>query len=235
MSKTTPHEKTELSSSPQELIASLDNSEYLKKIAKRYRKIEEPNKKYGNLLELQRAVSITRINRINAANRLLRTESFLQGVNIYYSCFSAILAILSLISEKRELAVWSTVVAIILAISIVYLNAQKYGNRSQELKTNYIALHVLLYDIEEAIAENDDGKNKDLSDRYCKLLQTSENHTDLDFLRQKKNYNHPMSRAETVKYYFLSASHLLLKGIAIAFPLVLCIRLGILNVFAGLL
>lgn len=231
----TPPEKSEWITDPQELIALLDNEEHLKKIAKRYRKLEEPHKKFGNLLELKRTVSITRINRINAANRLLRTESFLQGINIYYSCFSAILAILSLISDKKELAVWSTVVAIILAISIVYLNAQKYGNRSQELKTNYIALHKLLFDIEEAIADNAESQNTELAERYCELLQTSENHTDLDFLRQKKNYNQQMSRSEAVKYYFLSASHLLLKGVAITFPLLLFIRLCVLGVFTGLL
>ena len=39
------------------------------------------------LMYLDRVVKITRINRINAANRLLDTETFLQGINIYYSCF----------------------------------------------------------------------------------------------------------------------------------------------------
>ena len=44
-------------------------------------------KEYEALLHLKRSVKMTRINRINAATRLLQTEDFLQGVNIYYSCF----------------------------------------------------------------------------------------------------------------------------------------------------
>lgn len=209
--------------------------EFKKKIEKRQRKLEEPHKRYGNLIDLKYAVSMTRKNRISASDRLLRTESFLQGVNIYYSCFSAFLAVLSLVSERKELAIWSTVVAVILAISIVYLNAQKFGNRSQELKTNYIALHALLFEIDDAIAQNCEDKNKELTDKYCELLQTSENHTDLDFLRQKRNYGEKMSRAEMVKYYALVVSHLILKILAVISPLILLVRLMLLGVFSGLL
>lgn len=214
---------------------SSNDIEYRKKLEKRQRKLEEPHKQYGNILDLKHAVSTTRKNRINASSRLLRTESFLQGINIYYSCFSAFLAVLSLVSERKELAIWSTVVAVILAISIVYLNAQKFGNRSQELKTNYIALHALLFEIEDAIAKNCEDRNNELTDKYCELLQTSENHTDLDFLRQKKNYGEKMSRAEVVKYYFLVGSHMILKFVAVISPLILLIRLVLLGVFSGLL
>lgn len=170
---------------------------FSKRVSKRKQIHDEPLKAYGNLLDLRKSVSTTRLNRINAASRLLQTERFLQGINIYYSCFSAILAILSLLSDRKELAVWSTVVAIILAISIVYLNAQKYGNRSQELKTNYIELHQLLFEIDAAIANNDEGNVGELTGKYCKLLQTSENHINFDYLKQKKKNE----RQEALKYH----------------------------------
>ena len=178
-------------------IMKEENTNYNNKVQQRSQIHDEPLKVYGNLLGLRKSVSTTRLNRINAASRLLQTERFLQGINIYYSCFSAILAILSLISDRKELAVWSTVVAIILAISIVYLNAQKYGNRSQELKNNYIELHKLLFEIDAAIAKNDEENVEELTGKYCKLLQTSENHINYDYLKQKKKND----RQEALKYH----------------------------------
>lgn len=90
------------------------------KIAKRQAKYDEPLKEYGELLQLKRIVGTTRLNRINAANRLQRTENFLQGINIYYSCYTAVLAVLSLVVENKSLSVWSAALTVILAISIVY-------------------------------------------------------------------------------------------------------------------
>lgn len=78
---------------------------FSKRVSKRKQIHDEPLRAYGNLLDLRKSVSTTRLNRINAASRLLQTERFLQGINIYYSCFSAILAILSILSDRKELAV----------------------------------------------------------------------------------------------------------------------------------
>lgn len=61
-------------------------------------------KEYEALLHLKRSVKMTRVNRIKAATRLLQTEDFSQGVNIYYSCFSAILSVFSLLTERKELS-----------------------------------------------------------------------------------------------------------------------------------
>lgn len=155
-------------------------------IEKRKSSYEEPLKEYAALKHLKRNIAKTRINRINAASRLLSTEKFLQAINIYYSCVSAGFAILGLIIDDKIFIVWSVIFTVVLAISIVYLNAQKYGNRSQELKNNYISLHELLYKVELAEAKNDVGKFSVFSDEYCKLLQTSENHNNMDNLKRKK-------------------------------------------------
>ena len=174
-------------------------------------------KEYEALLHLKRSVKMTRINRINAATRLLQTEDFLQGVNIYYSCFSAILSVFSLLTERKELSIWSTIMTICLAISIVYLNAQKYGNRSQELKTNYIALHGLLFDIEHADSKNESYKFPELYQKYCKLLQTSENHIRIDYLTQKKD-NKELLRVEKVEYWIYVTIKWIFRICIVGFP-----------------
>ena len=79
----------------------LDNRQ--KKLIEREEKYNESLKPYGELLQLKQVVINTRLNRINAANRLQRTETFLQGINIYYSCFTAVLSVLTLLSKSAAL------------------------------------------------------------------------------------------------------------------------------------
>ena len=204
------------------------------KISKRKEKHDEPLKEYGELLQLKRIVGITRLNRINAANRLQRTENFLQGINIYYSCFTAVLSVLSLVVDSKSLSVWSAALTVILAISIVYLNAQKYGSRAQELQTNYIALHKLLFEIERAEASNDTKSLEYFSERYCELLQTSENHISLDYLQQMKQKGE-LKQTEKIEYYLIMSSRCIVKLLLVLVPVVVSIILAKQGMFDGIL
>lgn len=215
-------------SEPQPVMSSAE------KLAKRQEKYDEQLKEYGELLQLKRIVGTTRLNRINAANRLQRTENFLQGINIYYSCYTAVLAILSLVVENKSLSVWSAALTVILAISIVYLNAQKYGSRAQELQTNYIALHRLLFEIEKAEAINETTRLKYFTDRYCELLQTSENHIRLDYLRQVKQKGE-LSKSEKREYNFTITLRWTIKFLLILVPVVVSIILSMQGMFNGIL
>jgi hypothetical protein len=130
--------------------------------------------------KLGRAVEFTRLNRIHASNRLITNESFVQGINIYYSCASAIVTVLSLIFPQKNYGIVSALLTVILAISIVYLNAQKYGSRAQQLQSNFIALQQLHYEILAAVDANDANKRESLETKYIELLKTSENHNQHD-------------------------------------------------------
>ena len=205
-----------------------------KDFEKAIKKYAKPLKDYQELLNLERTVRITYRNRIQAANRLLGTEAFLQGINIYYSCISVVLSVLSLLSSSREVSVWATIISAILAVSIVYLNAQKYGSRSQELKTNYIALHRLLYEIYEAVASNEANLSK-LTTEYCDLLQTSENHTDLDYLRQKVHQGEKLYFTEKCQYYSSIVCRGCVKIGLVVFPIGLFIFFFVRGDFKGIL
>lgn len=204
-------------------------------IEKRKKSYEEPLKEYAVLKHLKRNIAKTRINRINAANRLLSTERFLQAINIYYSCVSAGFAILGLTIDNKIFIVWSVIFTVVLAISIVYLNAQKYGNRSQELKNNYISLHELLYKVELAEAKNDVGNLSAFSDEYCKLLQTSENHNNMDNLKRKKENNEGLSIEENFYYYGIKAWWLFVETLLIVIPFILFGFFTYKGIFNGIL
>ena len=142
--------------------------------------LDEKEIKHNDLEKLRKEVEFTRKNRINASTRLLNKERFVQSINIYYSCVAAIVTVLSLIFPERSFGIASAVLTVILAISIVYLNAQKYGERAQQLKTNYISLQQLIFDIENDQRIGNISEMKKFTDRYIELLQTSENHISYD-------------------------------------------------------
>lgn len=104
------------------------------------------------LKDLARNIDITRRNRMNAADRLVEQEQFLQRINIYYSCVAAIISILCLVNmDYLLLSIASTVVTVVLSMSIAYLNAQHYGERAKSFHSNFLALYQLLFDTRKAI------------------------------------------------------------------------------------
>ena len=195
---------------------------------------ENNQKIYESLCVLKTNISKTRINRIHAANRLLSTEKFLQGINIYYSCFSAVLAILGLYVKDTFFSVWSVIFTVVLAISIVHLNAQKYGNRSQELKTNYIALHELLFKVEFAVGRCDIRKYDEFAEAYCKLLQTSENHITMDYLKAKYK-NGDLVKMDFAYYWAIKVTNFVVKTILILLPIVVMSIFFYKGIFVGVL
>lgn len=141
------------------------------------------------LTSLKSNVWMTRKARINASERLLYLEKFIQYVNIYYSCFLCILSVYGLTTTNDKIGIISTVLSIILTISIVYLNSQNFGERAQQLKINYIALQKLYFKLDNL----DVNIACDLiryQNEYSDLLANCENHTSHDYyriqLREKK-------------------------------------------------
>ena len=135
------------------------------------------------LQELERVVDFTRRARMEASDRLISSERFIQNINIYYSCFAVILSILCLFDNNKVLAIISTVLTSILAISIVFLNAQHYGERAQQFHDNFLELYQLLFEIRTAIRKKNYQETPELERRYIVLLKSIENHTQQDFLQ----------------------------------------------------
>lgn len=134
------------------------------------------------LTELKDKVWMTRKARINASQRLICLEKFIQYVNIYYSCFLCILSIYGLTTTNDKIGIISTILSVILTISIVYLNSQKFGDRAQQLKNNYISLQKLLFRLDNLDGNITCDLTK-LQDEYIDLLSNCENHSNSDYYK----------------------------------------------------
>ncbi|SFJ23983.1 hypothetical protein SAMN02910355_1731 [Terrisporobacter glycolicus] len=141
-----------------------------------------------NLKSLKYNVWMTRKARINASERLLYLEKFIQYVNIYYSCFLCILSVYGLTTTNYKIGIISAIISIILTILIVYLNSQKFGDRAQQLKSNYIDLQKLYFKLNN-IDENATSLIQ-YQNEYAELLSNCENHSSHDYykilLREKQ-------------------------------------------------
>jgi len=111
---------------------------------------------------LGRKIYITYKARINAAERLKQTESFIQGLNVYYSLLLIALSVYSVNSPTNQLSIILTIMSVIVTVTIVYLTAKRYGERGKDLKNNYISLG-RLYDFLDIEGDAD----------YFKILATS--------------------------------------------------------------
>lgn len=193
---------------------------------------KDPN--ISALQRLGRSVEYTRLNRIQASNRLLANEHFVQSINIYYSCFAAIITVLSLIYPDKRYSVLSALLSVILAISIVYLNAQKYGSRAQQLQSNFVALQYLGYQINDAIDKGNIQERSRLEKAYIDLLETSENHNQHDHKHTlyqqdrideskaiRKGKDMPFKRLrgiEAFNFWFIEIGNIFIRAVFWTFP-----------------
>ena len=170
---------------------------------------------------LSRKMYITYKSRINASERLKKTNSFIQGINIYYSLFLTALSIFNVSSGTTKLSLVITVYSVVVTVTIVFLAAQNYGERAKSLKNNYVAISKLCNRIQSDIQEDDIQK---ISDEYNKLIDSSENHTEYDYSKACmgiSNERHSLSVRHKIIYYTTYYGSILLKIFLIIFPFLL--------------
>lgn len=192
--------------------------------------INEQATKLKALYELERVVDFTRRARMEASDRLISSERFIQNINIYYSCFAVIVSILCLVYESKVLSVFSAILTAILAISIVFLNAQHYGERAQQFHENFLELYQLLFKIRTDIRNEIVSNIPIYEEQYIKLLKSIENHTQQDFLqvlsvkdhsklRRDQNYKRQFTGLPKVYYEVRKIIAFIIKMIVWLFPL----------------
>lgn len=167
---------------------------------------------------LQRRVYITYKARINTAERLKRTESFIQGLNIYYSLFLTALSIYTVTNSSQKLSLVLIIASVVVTVSIVFLSTKRYAERAKDLKNNYIMLDQLYRDICDA---NDIDELDKLGKQYTVLLNNSENHTEYDYynaIKNMKDESDTLSKKQTVRHYARAILKWSLISLLVAVP-----------------
>ena len=134
--------------------------------------------------------------RQSAAKRLKYIEFWIQTVNIYYSIFTAILAVFSLTQHSEFLQIPSVLFTIVVAILVTYANAQRCGSRSKDLAANCIDLGKIYTEIIAFINSyeykyKDCGSHEKLEEKMKKFyscLGDSEEHGIMDRWKYINSY-----------------------------------------------
>lgn len=179
---------------------------------------------------LKDAIWITRVSRINAEKRLLNTNRFIQGINIYYSCVTILFSILSLINSNDKLSLITVFMTISLLITILYLNSLKYEERARDYRSNYTKLHKLELELDDV--KITDIRIAEIKNEYCDLLNSSSNHTTFDYCctvySANREYKESRWKDLNVKYWFSVVWRLIIKIIIIALPIGIYFLAGVL-------
>lgn len=146
---------------------------------------------------LKRSIYITRKSRINASERLINSEKFIQVINMYYSCFLCGMSVYSLISTD-SFSIISTILSIVLTISIFFFSSQRFGDRAQYFKKNYIELQKLYFKIENL---GEEENLKEYKNEYINLLLDSENHSTYDYYKAVLHLDEKLNKLALINYY----------------------------------
>lgn len=170
---------------------------------------------------LARRMYITYKARINAAERLKKTNGFIQGLNIYYSLFLTTLSIYSVSAGSQKLSLVITIYSVVVTVTIVFLAAQNYGERAKSLKNNYVSIYSLYNKINENLQEENLEK---ISNDYSQLIDSSENHLEYDYYKAciaMVDEKEKLSTQQKSIFYIIYYGSMLLKTFLIILPFLL--------------
>ena len=125
----------------------------------------------------------TRRSRIQAEKRLLLYDSLSKIANVSFSCWTAVVSLLSLVYPKLEGLTFTAVcTSVTLAIISAYTSSKDYALRAEKTRLNYLSIHRLILEFDNAKQTNTTALPIDeFSKRYSDLLETSENHATIDY------------------------------------------------------
>ena len=173
---------------------------------------------------LKNQIWATRVSRINAEMRLKSKETFIQTINIYYSCFTVFLSIYLLVKQDFAYSLLTLIMTIVLMVSILYFKNLKYTERALDYRKNYTDLQKLEFKLSDK--EIDADQIHGIEEGYCKLLAEGENHIEFDYLKtlaqSKIDYKKERwTRQKAGKYYWNLIWRFVLKAFCIILPVLL--------------
>ena len=160
-----------------------------------------------------------------AAKRLTQDEFWIQILSIYYSVFTALLAVLSLVGDAKNdfLDVPSVLFTVAVAILVTFANAQRCGSRANDLNSNcndlgerfsevmsIIDAPIYSSDSTEKASEFNNVELKNCMSHFYKNLGDSERHSFVDEWKYANSW----------LYYIYLAIKIILIYLLIIVPLV---------------
>lgn len=171
--------------------------------------------------KLRDTIWTTRISRVNAEQRLLNKEAFVEWLNIYYSFIIICLSIVLLQYNSKLLSYCNLFISLCLLLSILHLKSYKLKEQALSYRNNYSELYKLEMSLNDNIQEN---TFVEIQNKYCELLKESENHIPYDYYKTVFNSNYEYYKFHSsnmllFKYFLNILYRFMVKTILVFFPL----------------
>lgn len=122
-----------------------------------------------------------------AARRLHTCEFWIQILNIYYSCFTAAIAIWGVSGKTNFLSIPSALLTVLVAILVTYANAQNCGNRARDLEANCRDIANTLTKFSLIIDKQNGTEINTIMEDFYKKLGDSESPSNVDSWKFEKS------------------------------------------------
>lgn len=151
----------------------------------------------------------TRKTRIYTEKRLRLRGIQIEIIMIWYSFLLVSVSVLSLKACSKNSLLYCTIESIFVLVASVYLSAQRFSNRAEAMRNNYVSLELLESNIRVAEKNNKNEEVLEHEKYYCELLNSIENHSDWDYLLlrfSRKSYQDttlpPFGKYEWIQFVF---------------------------------
>lgn len=187
--------------------------------------------KKEEIKRLKNQIWTTRVSRVNAEKRLKAKESFIQAMNIYYSCYMVFLSIYLLVRQNFVFSLLSVVMTIVLMISLLYFKSLRYTEQALAYRMTYTELQRLEFQLDHITELADTSA---IEQTYCNLLQQGENHIQFDYYatiaQSNGEYrNKHWSRSVRTKYYWGIFWRFVVKLVLVLLPILLIVFSAVIN------
>ena len=161
------------------------------------------------------------------AKRLLKNESFIQHINILYSCFGAVLSILSLLIDYKFISFMATIISIILVVSITYLNSQRYAARAKDLDANILDLRNLYAELSIKLSEEKLLEKEKIYNSYLAASETEDTYDKLyhDIFEYTSNKESSVEKFRYFQFFAMLFLRLLLRSVIVCLPFIITLLL----------
>ena len=181
--------------------------------------------KREEFIKLENRIWKTHNARIKAATRLLNKSKALDFYSTIYTICLTLLSAFSLINGDKLINYSSIFISIVIMGTVFYGNTMNYKDRYINMKDNYLKLGDLYY---ECLNQRIDNKFdiEYIYSKYSKLLNTTENHSEYDyisFLINDKNERKNVSTISKIKYYLKKTKHIIIYITIFIIPVLLVI------------
>lgn len=164
----------------------------------------------------KKRIWVTKKSRMEAEARLKRSDFETQILVIYYTFVVLAFSIATLVSLNETISLFTVIASVGLFGASIFISAAKYKERSLGYKNSYIELTRLEFKLKSLLRKEETTDEEllmrleEVEQEYYQVLEKTENHDDIDYIRVLIKHDLKMRSEYYSKYICYKIAHVML-------------------------